>query len=106
MSHITNVMLTASGPFDTNENFMKLQEWLLFGRIDDDDRRLARIDKAGDHGDAFLRRDMWAGAFNYLDLDEFIERARKLRNGVGDQMSNLQIFILKESEFKWMEVKL
>ena len=82
------------------------QEWFKSSCIDDDDRRLARIDTAGDLGDAFIRVHMWAGAFNYLELDEFIERAKTIRNGAGWHMANLQIFILKEEDEKWAEVKL
>lgn len=90
MSYITQVIVTAS-------IYEKETVAFCFG-----DQWLKRVDQHAGGGKVFTS-PVWMGAINYLDLDDFIDGLKK---GVWKEPEHVQLFIRKEDDDLFSEVKL
>ena len=100
MSHVTDIIVIDSG-FNYQEHFKKIKKWLQ-GRYDT--CSLYHVaGRAG--GNKVMQCDVLMGAFNYMNVDEFITYLNSLN---WDNLYGIQLLIKDEHDerFSFWECKL
>lgn len=94
MSQVTNILLSDDSIGSSECERHKSIQTVL---------NLAKIDCETVGGNKCLEDDLFVGAFNYLDLENYIQ---KVRDVFKDDIGDVQLFVKEQDDEKWREVDL
>lgn len=104
MSYVTDTFLLTSASFDpedddkNKETISAIQAWLR----DDCNQQLKRIDDTTSiyGGSKVMQASVWAGAFNYMTLSNFIPFLKSLdwRDSYGEDCAVVQLLVQDEHD--------